>query len=133
MTAYTETQMHQDHLRWTNDRGMWRDDLRVWQEETARALAELKQLQVALEALEVHGGAIRSYEQSTAAREHALVQEKRKCNDEAKMSLAMTHGRDVLEHDRLLVKHEEIKHHHREAMAHMQASLKAACNQLPQL
>lgn len=137
MSAYTETQMHQDHRQWANDRAMWRDDLREWQEEAAQSLAELKQLQMALttheKALEVHAGAIRSYEQIAADREHALVQAKRKCNDEALAALAMTHGRDVLEHDRLSAKHEETKHRHREAMAHLRTSLQAACEQAPKL
>ena len=137
MICYTESQMHEDHLKWMSDRAMWRDDLRAWEEETAQAIADLQGLQAALaeheRALEKHAAAIRAYEQGEVARTHALIESKKQCNDEARQALMNAHARDRRHHLKLLANHEAIKQRHREALAHLRTLTKTACDLAPKL
>lgn len=137
MIHCTETQMHEDHLKWTGDRAMWRDDLRAWEEETTQAMADIQRLQTALaeheQALETHAAAIRAYEQGESRRAHAWVESKLESNDEARQGLANAHAGDRQHHQKLLATHEAIKHRHREALAHLRNLLKAACQLAPKL
>ena len=134
---YTETQMHEDHLKWGSDRAMWRDDLRAWEEETSQAMADIKALQAALaeheRALETHAAAIRAYEQGESGRAHALAESKQACNDEARQRLANVHAGDRQHHLQLAANHDAIKHQHRETLAHLRNLVKAASQLAPKL
>ena len=134
MSVYSDTQLHRDHVQWTNERALWHDDVRIWEREVEQLEANLRHITAVLAQqkhdLQVHAAAISIYQQRDGRREHALVQCERNGSEECEMLLVHAHEGEIREHERQRERHEEIKASQRRLMADLRA-LTAAADRLP--
>lgn len=134
MNVYSDTQLHRDHCRWTEERAMWYDDIRVWEKEVEAAEARLKRVASALAQqkhdLQVHAGVIRAYQERDGRRERLLAEFERDGNEERGLVLIHAHEGDVQQHERQRERHEEIKTGQHRLISELH-SLNAIADHLP--
>lgn len=134
MNAYSETQLHRDHLQWTEARASWHDDVRIWESEIEEAEAKLRRVEAALAQqkrnLQVHAAAIRIYQERDGRREHLLVECLREGNEERSTVLAHAHEGEVGQQERQSERHEELKASQRRLMLELRP-LVAFADRLP--
>ena len=125
MNLYSDTQLHQDHCQWTEERALWRDEIRMWEQEVEELEAKLTRLQATLahqkHELQVHAASIRIYAERDGRREQLLADYERNRNEERGMVLAQAHEGEIHQHQRQAMRHEEIKAHQRQLMTKLRA------------
>lgn len=121
MNLYSDTQLHQDHCQWTEERALWRDEIRMWEEEVEEVQAKLTRLEAALAQqkhdLQVHAASIRIYAERDGRREQLLADYERNGDEERGMVLAQAHEGEIHQQQRQAERHEEIKASQRQLMA----------------